>query len=478
MEIGLERNLKTMSIMRTSVLFSILFFTVSSLSAQKINITGKVVDETETPLPGVIITVGDTDNSTHTDFDGNYKISAKIGEILFFTYLGMKTERVTVTENTIINVVMSEDSEMLEEVVVAGYSVSKALSGRVGGVYVGSNYGAGILTAGEINDIQDFQEWRKTLKRKEYQKIQEDWGFYLENKLEVSIANNKNEPLANISVKVFNDNPSSNSPIMKTKTDAFGKAIIFKDLHSRKLDEYYYVQVQHNSKIHGKKINANAKTVDFTLNEKSVAKNVDIMFTIDATGSMGDEMDYLKEELRDIINRIDDNIGSKRVALTFYRDVNDEYLTRDFDFDSDIEKVQRNLNRQSANGGGDYQEAVDEALKVSMSKSWDVNAKAKLLFFLLDAPPHLTEQSVGLIQKQIKIAQEKGVKIVPVVASGADKTVEFLMRFFSVSTNGTYVFLTDDSGIGNKHLKPTKEDYSVEKLNDIIVRIVKKYARV
>ena len=153
-------------------------------------------------------------------------------------------------------------------------------------------------------------------------------------------------------------------------------------------------------------------------------------------------------------------------------------MTKCFDFSSDISEVQAHLNLQSANGGGDYEEAVEKALQVAMSKSWDTHAKAKLMFLLLDAPPHLTEKNAMIIRQQIKKAQEKGIKVIPIVASGADKTVEFLMRFFSISTNGTYVFLTDDSGVGNEHLKPTKTRYSVEKLNDVIVRLVKKYARV
>src|SRR5690606_6236280 len=106
------------------------------------------------------------------------------------------------------------------------------------------------------------------------------------------------------------------------------------------------------------------------------------------------------------------------------------------------------------------------------------DAKAKLLFLLLDAPPHYTQDNVNIIKNQIRIAQEKGIKIIPIVASGADKNVEFLMRYFSISTNGTYVFLTDDSGIGNPHIKPTTDEFKVEKLNDLIVRLIQKYAGV
>ena len=50
-----------------------------------------------------------------------------------------------------------------------------------------------------------------------------------------------------------------------------------------------------------------------------------------------------------------------------------------------------------------------------------------------------------------------------------------MLRFFAVATGGTYVFLTDDSGVGLPHLEPIIGDYDVELLHDIIVRIIKSY---
>lgn len=67
---------------------------------------------------------------------------------------------------------------------------------------------------------------------------------------------------------------------------------------------------------------------------------------------------------------------------------------------------------------------------------------------------------------------KKGIKIIPITASGIDKETEFLMRFFAISTNGTYVFITNHSGIGNEHLEPTVGDYEVEFLNDLMVRLI------
>jgi hypothetical protein len=62
------------------------------------------------------------------------------------------------------------------------------------------------------------------------------------------------------------------------------------------------------------------------------------------------------------------------------------------------------------------------------------------------------------------------------VASGADKDTEFLMRFFAISTGGTYVFITDHSGVGNPHLIPSVGEYTVEPLNDLMVRLINEYS--
>jgi Mg-chelatase subunit ChlD len=203
------------------------------------------------------------------------------------------------------------------------------------------------------------------------------------------------------------------------------------------------------------------------------------MFVVDATGSMGDEINYLKSELEDIVGRVQssDNQEVIRLGMTFYRDHGDEYLVRNFDFKTDIKQIQADLNQQSAGGGGDFEEAVDEALDNAINQQqWSTTATTRLLFLILDAPPHHDLQRIKTMQKNIEAAAEKGIKIIPVVASGIDKNTEFLMRMTAQATNGTYVFLTDDSGVGNSHLKPTIGSYQVEYLNNLILRLIKKYS--
>ena len=69
----------------------------------------------------------------------------------------------------------------------------------------------------------------------------------------------------------------------------------------------------------------------------------------------------------------------------------------------------------------------------------------------------------------------KGIRFISVVSSGADSGVEVLMRSFAVMTGGTYLFLTNDSGIGGDHQEPTDTEYQVEPLNDCMVRVIKDY---
>ena len=82
---------------------------------------------------------------------------------------------------------------------------------------------------------------------------------------------------------------------------------------------------------------------------------------------------------------------------------------------------------------------------------------------------------IDAVKEQLQLAAEKGIRIIPVSASGIDRETEFLMRILAIASNGTYTFITDHSGIGNEHLEPTVGEYEVEFLNDLIVRLVNEY---
>jgi len=97
-----------------------------SIFAQQ-TISGKVTEKlTGEGLPGVDVVVKGTSRGTSTDFDGNYSLdNINVGDVLVFSFVGYKTEEITVTRNKVLDVTLEEVSESLEEVVIIGYGSVK-----------------------------------------------------------------------------------------------------------------------------------------------------------------------------------------------------------------------------------------------------------------------------------------------------------------------------------------------------------------
>jgi TonB-linked SusC/RagA family outer membrane protein len=96
-------------------------------------VSGIVTDRRGQPLPGVNILIQGTTKGVQTDFDGKYLIEANQGAVLIISYIGMITKIITVGIDSVINVVLNEDTASLDEVVLIGYgTVKKAdLTGSV-----------------------------------------------------------------------------------------------------------------------------------------------------------------------------------------------------------------------------------------------------------------------------------------------------------------------------------------------------------
>ncbi len=110
--------------MKNYILLLILLFS-SNLFAQTKTISGTVTDASNSPLPGVNITIEGSSTGTQSDFDGRYSIMAQQGQTLLFAYLGFKTKKVKIGNSNIIDVTLEEDSQALEEIVVVGYGISR-----------------------------------------------------------------------------------------------------------------------------------------------------------------------------------------------------------------------------------------------------------------------------------------------------------------------------------------------------------------
>jgi Mg-chelatase subunit ChlD len=197
----------------------------------------------------------------------------------------------------------------------------------------------------------------------------------------------------------------------------------------------------------------------------------DLALVIDATGSMGDEIAFLKAELADIVQTLARRHRGLdiRVAMVVYRDQGDEFVTRTFEFTSDMSAVQRNLMNQQAGGGGDTPEAMEVAMSRAVSLNWR-NDAVKSMLLVADAPPHSGD--VPLTWTATEVARAKRIQIVPVAASGVDDAAQYIMRAMAAATQSRYAFLTDDSGIGNAHAEPSVDCYHVTKLDSLVRRIL------
>lgn len=210
---------------------------------------------------------------------------------------------------------------------------------------------------------------------------------------------------------------------------------------------------------------------------RSPRRALDLGFLVDATGSMGDEMAFLQSELKDIIRRVravepDLDI---RLSVVFYRDRGDDFITKSLPFTRDIDEAVSFIAGTSASGGGDYPEDMNAGLEAIMRQHWSRDAVPQMLFLLGDAPPQQYAGADYTYHEAIQDAAATGIAIYPVAASGVDKPTEFLFRAMAVMTGGKYVFLTDDSGVGDAHEEPDITGYTVEKLNDLMVREIRAF---
>ncbi|SIO32751.1 VWA domain-containing protein [Fibrobacter sp. UWB11] len=343
---------------------------------------------------------------------------------------------------------------------------------------------AGLLTAGEWNDLDNWKFWTNLLDDDDFSGKTDYWDFFPKNLVVVKVVDGNRVGIANVDVELFN----SNAIEFTTKTDNAGYAYcwinLFKDSSKKLKAKDYSLKVDGDwvkesiklTTMDDKKLNVNVVVDDEIRHPKAKA---DVAFIVDATGSMSDEIKFLKSDLSYIIDHASsESKVALRTAALFYRDEGDAYLTRASDFTDDASETQDFVSEQSASGGGDYPEAVHSALEASLQDlSWNRSARARIAFLILDAPAHHETGVIESLQESIMLYAKHGIKLIPVAASGVDKDTEFMLRFFDVATGGSYVFLTDDSGIGNSHIKASVGNYNVESLTDIMIRLIKKYVK-
>lgn len=340
---------------------------------------------------------------------------------------------------------------------------------------------AGMMTAGAWNDNTYYSDWLKLFLQDEtkngkfydYTKNDLSWGYNSLNRVSVSVMNGE-APVAGAGVTAYDKDGNT---LFAALTDAQGKAYLFPTASDGSIS-----------------VTNGTETVscDFTEQERDLSVElstgvnklnvIEIMLVVDVTGSMSDELEFLKTELQDVISRISSNDSDTviKLAMLFYRDINDDVPFTYYDF-ADVTTLdglnaqQAALDTQRASGGGDYPEAVDRALDMAVNKQWSTGATTKIIFHVLDAPAHDEPQNKQLFADSVEKAAELGIRICPIICSGASSDTEYTMREAAIYTGGTFIFITDDSGIGGSHHDPELPNATVELLNSLMVRLANGY---
>ena len=333
---------------------------------------------------------------------------------------------------------------------------------------------SGLLTAGDYDDLLNAQLYRNYAS----EFLQNQRGnldlpdIDVTDAITIKVTDRTGKPLRGASVALT----SGGEAMFVLKTSSAGTVRLFPEFDALPQDLKVSITgrgaMVHQITYDELMSRAESSPVTVQLGEPNhAARALDLMLVIDTTGSMGDELRYLQAELTDIVASIEASHPGldTRIGLTLYRDIGDEYVVREFDFTSNIEQLQANLAAQRASGGGNYPEAMDQALKAAMEQSWrDDSVKAMML--VADAPPR--DENIGTAWDQAILARPQGIHIVPLAASGVGPKAEYIMRAMAAITQSRYIFLTDDSGIGNPHAEPDVDCYVVTRLDTMVKRVL------
>jgi hypothetical protein len=335
---------------------------------------------------------------------------------------------------------------------------------------------AGLLTAGEICDFSKFHLWNKYVTQ-DFSPYTQKVGVFPLHRYSVLVSSQDvfGIPFATVSLK------SGDWVIWKSITDNTGKAELWIADEQIPADNIT-IEIEYG----GVKQTIASPTPFFDgvnhcvlpVSCKPGNFPIEISFVVDATSSMDDEIQYLKTDLDKITNDIAITTG-KEVSFSsvFYKAIENSDMVTSFPFTSDKEALQTFVKNQVANGGGT--EAVAEGLHAAVNDvKWSDKNSFKLMFILLDESPGYSAADLVSMNKSLKEASEKGIRIVPVVCSGSDKSLEYLMRSSALLTNGTYLFLTDHSGIGNAHMTPTIDEYKVYTFQELMVNVIQRFTTI
>ena len=188
-----------------------------------------------------------------------------------------------------------------------------------------------------------------------------------------------------------------------------------------------------------------AQVIRLGIKNKDVPTEIvlDVVFAIDTTGSMGDEILRIKRSLLTVTEKLR-NLDAEfdlRYGAVLYRDIGDAYVTKAHPFTPDIAAFDKALQSVEAGGGGDGPESLNQALAVAIDGvEWREGA-AKVVFLIADAPPHMDYENDVPYGQSLRAAVAEGIRIHAVAASGLGEAGSFVFRQIAQFCRGKFIFI-------------------------------------
>jgi hypothetical protein len=229
---------------------------------------------------------------------------------------------------------------------------------------------AGLLTAGEWNDNSNWMFFTNLIADRQLSTPIFEMNPI--NRIMVTVLSEEGSPVKNARVELLNN---AEEVIWEAASNNNGIAYVFFNLlNDNQVPESLSISKNGIStsadiilaegfdeqNTNNQSNNQIYQDVTVSIDDISNTKALDLMFVFDTTGSMGDELSYLQTEFEDISKKVADQ--NTRYSVNFYRDEGDQYVVKSNEFTYDTDLVLKQLNREVADGGGDYPEAVDQAL--------------------------------------------------------------------------------------------------------------------
>ena len=334
-----------------------------------------------------------------------------------------------------------------------------------------------VVTAGMVDDNAAFSEYLAYRERTQSQLAYRERDVRERYLLEVNDAQGRGVPDAEVAVQ------AANGAATWLRTDAAGKGWIHPDAFDPRHSSFYDVTVRQGGYQASAVLQRGQKSaveVQLTAARLPARAKLDLVFLVDATGSMGDEIDKLKSSLRSITDEVSrlPSHPDLCLGLVAYRDRGDAFFVRSHDLTNDMNAFQGVLNALQAAAGGDEPEALSEALHEAVHHiSWRGDQTTRLVVLLADAPPHL-DYGGPQYDDGMMAALGKGIKLMSVGASGLNKQGEYIQRQMAQYTGGRFIFLTyadarsPSSGAGRETVHDVR-NYSVQTLDKLVVRLVR-----